>query len=111
LREGGGGTRYAAGVDGAALLEEAQRLLDKHAPESFDTTVDAFPECIEIVRRVEDEGAWSAVYPSLNAFYVAHERRHPDIKVYAEAGRRIEQGRSPGGTGNELLRRLRTRRD
>jgi hypothetical protein len=42
----------------------------------------AYAECIEFLRAVEDEEAWKVRYPSLEAFYVAHQSRHPDIRLY-----------------------------
>lgn len=62
----------------ATLLAETERILGKHDPVSFDTTFGAWPECIEYVRAVEDEEAWKTAYPSLEAFYAAHEARHPE---------------------------------
>jgi hypothetical protein len=50
------------------LLTEAERLLAAHSPAAFDTSVDGFPDCIECVRRVEDEEGWRGGYPSLEAF-------------------------------------------
>ena len=94
----------------AVLLSEAERILQKHDPETFDSTLDAFPECIEYVRVVEDEEAWRAGYESLEAFHAAHERRHPDIRLYARARREIETAdplTSPGGTATQRLERLR----
>jgi hypothetical protein len=36
-----------------------------------------------MVYMVEDGENWRAGYDSLEAFYVAHEERHPDIRTYA----------------------------
>jgi hypothetical protein len=92
------------------LLAEAERILRKHRPADFDTTIDAAPESIEFVRVVEDEGAWRAGYPSLDAFYAAHEARHPDIRLYGRVRREIETDdllTSPGGTIAQRIARLR----
>jgi hypothetical protein len=75
-----------------ALLDEAERVLRRHGLASFDPTVDGYAECIEFVRAVEDEEAWKAGYPFLEAFYAAHEARHPDIRLYGAARRAILRG-------------------
>jgi hypothetical protein len=62
------------------------------------------------VRAVEDAEAWKASYPSLQAFYAAHEARHPDIRLYAAVRREIETADvlgSPGGTIAQRIARLR----
>jgi hypothetical protein len=94
----------------ATLLGEAERILQKHRPADFETTNDAWPECIEYVRAVEHEEAWRARYDSLDSFYAAHEARHPDIRYYTKARREIETAdplTSPGGTPAQRLERLR----
>jgi hypothetical protein len=94
----------------ATLLNEAERILLEYSPADFETMVVAAPETIEVVRAVEEHGAWKARYPSLEAFYAAHEARHPDIRLYAEVRREIETAdplTSPGGTIQERLARLR----
>lgn len=95
------------------LLNEAERILREHSPADFDTNDVAAPEAIEYVRLVEEEEAWKARYPSLEAFCAAHEARHPDIRLYAEVRREIETAdplTSAGGTIQERLARLRARR-
>lgn len=72
----------------AALLAEAERILAKHSPADFASTFDAAPESVEAVRVVEDTDAWKVGYPSLEAFYAAHEARHPDIRFYGRSGAR-----------------------
>ena len=92
------------------LLAEAERVLRHHSPADFDTTIDAAPECVELARAVEDEGAWRVGYESLDAFYAAHEARHPDIRFYADVRREIETAdplTSPGGTITQRIARLR----
>ena len=92
------------------LLAEAERLLAAHSPAAFDSSIDGFPDCIEIVRGVEDEEAWRAGYPSLDAFYAAHEARHPDIRLYARVRRDIatlSPLNDPGGLPSDRFRRLR----
>ncbi len=94
----------------ATLLAEAERILRLHSPDTFETTMDAWPECIEYVRVVDDQEAWKAGYESLDAFYAAHEARHPDIRLYGKARREIETAdplTSPGGTPTQVLDRLR----
>jgi hypothetical protein len=93
------------------LLVETEHTLAKHDPSTFDTSAVAWPECIEFVRVVEDAGAWQGAYPSLDAFYAAHEALHPDIRLYACARREIETAdplTSPGGLPSQRLARLRT---
>jgi hypothetical protein len=93
----------------ATPLAEAERVLREHAPADFDTTIDAAPESIEVVMAVEDEEAWRAGYESLDAFYAAHETRHPDIRLYAQVRREIATAdplTSPGGTISQRLARL-----
>jgi hypothetical protein len=94
----------------ATLLAETERRLAEHDPSTFDASLVAWPECIEFVRAVEDASAWQAGYPSLEAFYAAHESRHPDIRIYARARREIEAAdalTSPGGLPSQRLARLR----
>ena len=94
----------------AAYLVEADCLLRKHNPDDFDRTIDAFPECIEIVRAVEDTEAWKDAYSSVDDFYAAYEAQHPDIRFYGAARREIENAdilTSPGGRASERLARLR----
>jgi hypothetical protein len=92
------------------LLAEVERLLAAHSPAAFDTSIDGFPDCIEYVRRVEDEEAWRTGYPSLEAFYDTHAARHPDIRSYARVRRdiaTINPLHDPGGLPSALLARLR----
>lgn len=92
------------------LLAEAERVLSKHRPADFDSTIDAAPECIEFVRAVADEGAWRSGYSSLDAFYEAHEAEHPDVRFYAAVRREIESEdpmTSPGGTISQRIKRHR----
>jgi hypothetical protein len=89
-------------MEAAVLLMEAEEALLAHDPAAFDTTIDAFGECTEFVRAVEDEEAWKAAYPSLEAFYELHEARHPDIRYYARARRETAPG-----LPSEKLRSLR----
>jgi hypothetical protein len=94
----------------AGLLHEAERILREHSPDQFDSTIDAGPECIEVVRAVEDTEAWRAAYESLDAFYSAHEGRHPDIRLYGDVRREIASAdplTSPGGTISQRIARLR----
>jgi len=96
-------------MTGAVLLAEAERVLREHGPAEFATTIDVAPECIEYVRAVEDEEAWKAAYPSVEAFYAAHEGRHPCIRVYGAVRREIEQAdpsHGPGGTIAQRVERL-----
>jgi hypothetical protein len=84
--------------------------LGRALPDAFDTSIDSFPECIEFVRRVEDEEAWRAGYPSLEAFYDTQAARHPDIRSYAKVRRdiaTISPLHDPGGLPSALLARLR----
>lgn len=94
----------------AALLMEAERALQKHRPAEFPTTIDAAPESIEVVRAVEDQEAWKAGYPSIDAFYAAHEAQHPCIRVYGAVRREIETAgpfeQGPGGTIAQRIERL-----
>ena len=93
------------------LLAEVERLLAAHSPAAFDTNIDGFPDCIEYVRRVEDEGAWRAGYPSLEAFYDTQAARHPDIRLYAKVRRdigTINPLHHPGGLPSTLLARRRS---
>jgi hypothetical protein len=97
-----------------ALLAEVERLLTAHSPAAFDTSIDGFPDCIEFVRRVEDEEAWRAGYPSLEAFYDTQAARHPDIRLYAKVRRNIASIsplRDPGGLPSAMLERLRGESD
>lgn len=91
------------------LLAETERLLQKHHPGLFDTTIDAAPESIHYVRQVEDTEAWREEYPSLEAFYAAHAARHPDIRFYGQVDREVNTAdplTSPGGTISQRIARL-----
>jgi hypothetical protein len=95
------------------LLAEVERLLAAHSPAAFDTSIDGFPDCIEYVRRVEDEGAWRAGYPSLEAFTTRRRPRHPDIRLYAKLRRNIatiSPLHHPGGLPSAVLAGLRAER-
>ena len=92
------------------LLAEVERLLASHSPAAFDTSIDGFADCTEYVRRVEDEEAWQAGYPSLEAFYDTQAARHPDIRLYAGVRRdiaTISPVHHPGGLPSALLARWR----
>jgi hypothetical protein len=92
------------------ILSEAERILALHHPDAFDSSVDAWPECIEFVGAVEESEAWRGRYSSLETFYAAHEARHPDMRLYAEARREIEASdpmTSPPSLPSQVLARLR----
>ena len=92
----------------ASILAEAERVLREHSPAEF-ATIDAAPECIEYVRAVEDGEAWKDGYPSIDAFYAAHEDQHPCIRVYGKVRRDIETAdpmQAPGGTIAQRIERL-----
>ncbi len=97
-------------MSGDVLLAETERLLATHSPAAFDTSIDGFPDCIEFVRRVEDEEGWRDGYPSLEAFYDTQAARHPDVRLYARVRRdiaTISPLHDPGGPPSALLARLR----
>jgi hypothetical protein len=93
----------------AAVLTETERLLGTYHPDQFDSSFDAWSACIEAVRQLEETEAWKPGYPSLEAFFRAHEHRHPDIRAYAQARRRLETTplSEPLGPPSEQLARLR----
>jgi hypothetical protein len=94
-------------MNGVVLLAEAERILRRHDPATFATAFDAAPECVEYVRAVEDEQAWKAAYPSLEAFYAAHVARHPCIEVYAAVAREIDTaGPFEEGPGGPIWQRI-----
>ena len=90
----------------ASILAEAERVLREHSPAEFATTIDAAPECIEYVRAVEDGEAWKAGYPSIEAFYAAHEDQHPCIRVYGKVRRDIETADPMQATGGTIAQRI-----
>jgi hypothetical protein len=96
-------------VSSAVVLGEAERVLREHSPAEFAATIDAAPECVEFVYAVEEKEAWKAGYPSLEAFYSAHEARHPCIRVYGAVRREIETAgpfeEGPGGTIPQRIER------
>jgi hypothetical protein len=99
-------------MDRAVTLAHAEDLLRQHSPAHFDKpTLFAYAECSEAVRHVEVEEAWRAAYDSLDAFYAAHEERHPHIRFYVEDRRRTEAAdlfrSSWEGLPSERLERLR----
>ena len=67
-----------------SMLEGAERVLRQHAAADFATTRKAEEEANEVVLMVEEKEWWRASYDSVEAFYSAHEGRHPDIRAYAE---------------------------
>jgi hypothetical protein len=94
-------------------LVEAEQVLGQHSPNDFDSVPSALPEVIAAAARVEDTEAWRHGYPSLEMFYVSHEGRHPDIRLYGELHRSIETidpVKDSGGTLNERFERLRAQR-
>ena len=86
----------------AELLAEAEEVLRDYGPETFDDLASlAGPECIAAVALVEVTGVWQASYPSLEAFYAAHEGRHPDVRLYSTVRDQIlneDVRESAGGT-------------
>lgn len=91
-------------------LSEAERRLRLYDPTNFDSDLFGGPECLEWVRLVEDTEAWRNAYPSLEAFYAAHESRHPDIRLYGQLRRQLgtdDPLKSEGGTIGVRLARLR----
>jgi hypothetical protein len=93
-----------------ALLAQAEAWLLAHRPADFDSTIDAAPESIEAVRVVEDNDLWKLRYDSLEAFYMAHEAQHPDIRFYGDVRREIATAdplTSPGGMISERIARHR----
>lgn len=92
------------------MLQGAEGVLGEHSPDDFETTPNAAGECVEVVRRVEDEEWWRARYDSLDAFYAAHEARHPDIRVYAAVGREVALPEDPekwrSDTGEVIARQI-----
>jgi hypothetical protein len=65
-----------------SLLGTAEELLRNVSPADFETP-DVEGGVYEIVYMVEDGENWRAGYDSLEAFYAAHEERHPEIRQYA----------------------------
>lgn len=92
------------------LLRSAEGVLREHSPAEFETTPNAAGECVEVVRRVEDEEWWRAGYDSVESFHAAHEARHPDIRVYAAVRREIVLPEDPAkwrsGTGETIARQI-----
>ena len=98
----------------AELLAEAEEVLRAYGPESFDELASmAGPECIAAVALVEVTGVWQASYASLEAFYTAHEERHPDIRLYSAVRDQIlneDVRESDGGTIGQRLHATALRR-
>lgn len=92
------------------FLKSAEGVLLEHSPADFETTPNAAGECVELVRRLEDEEWWRAGYDSLESFYSAHEARHPNIRVYAAVGREIALPEDPdewrSDTGEVVARQI-----
>lgn len=88
-------------------------ILAEHNPADFETTPDAAFDCINVVRWIEDDEYWRAGYKSLDAFYAAHEDRHPDIRVYAAVRRDLtiaaDPDELPEGIGRDIARRIAVR--
>jgi len=72
-----------------AILSEAERVLALHHPSQFESTLDAWPESIEVVYAVETSEAWRGRYPSLEDFYRprAAAPRHPALRCRAPRDR------------------------
>ena len=75
------------------LLETSEDFLRKFSPADFETTPDAEEAADEMVYVVEDGENWRAGYDSLEAFYAAHEERHPEIRHYAARARKFLDAR------------------
>lgn len=88
----------------------AENVLGQASPADFEKTQNAASMCISVVgRQVEDGDGWRAGYDSLEAFYAAHEARHPDIRLYASVWREIpieDPNAPPNGTGETIARRI-----
>jgi hypothetical protein len=74
---------------GESILETSEELLRNVSPADFETTPDAEEAAYEMVYMVEDGENWRAGYDSLEAFYAAHEERHPEIRHYAARARKF----------------------
>ena len=73
--------------------------------------------CVEAVGAVEEHEWWRVKYDSLDAFYLAHEDRHPDIRLYAAVARdfpipalSVESMNLPEGFGEVITREIASRR-
>lgn len=64
------------------LLESLEKLLREINPADFNSQ-EVEKGIYEMTAMVEDGESWRAEYDSLEAFYVAHEDRHPEIRHYA----------------------------
>jgi hypothetical protein len=70
-----------------SILEIEENALREHSPADFETTPNVEERTIGAVLTVEHQEDWRAGYDSLEAFYAAHEERHPDIRTYAARAR------------------------
>jgi hypothetical protein len=93
----------------AALLGTTERILQRYTQADFDANLrDPFPECIEYVRQVEITEAWKIRYGSIEEFYVAHQARNPDIRVYGAVRLEIKTAdplTDPGGSPSQRIAR------
>jgi hypothetical protein len=65
-----------------------EELLPNISPADFETP-DVEDGVYEMVYMVEDGENWRAGYDSLEAFYAAHEERHPEMRHYAARARKF----------------------
>ena len=97
------------------LLTQAESILGQAAPTDFETTQNAASMCVAVVSNLEGGDGWRAGYDSLEAFYAAHEARHPDIRLYGSVWSEIasedeDPNDPPNGTGELIARRIAERR-
>jgi hypothetical protein len=70
-------------------LYDAEEVLRANSPADFETTPDAAIDSVGAAYEIVEDEYWRAGYDSLEAFYAAHEARHPDIRVYADVYREV----------------------
>jgi hypothetical protein len=83
-------------------LRIAEASLDEHSAADFETDPNAGVYSMLVVDDIEYEEGWREGYDSLDAFYAAHEARHPDIRVYAAVAQSFGDS-EPGSWPSDVI--------
>jgi hypothetical protein len=85
------------------VLDNVEGVLREHSAAEFETTDNAAYESVYVVSSAVENEDWRAGYDSLESFYVAHEARHPDIRVYAAVAQSLPENSDPESWPSELI--------
>lgn len=85
------------------ILDNVEAVLREHSAAEFETTDNAAYESVYVVSSAVESADWRAGYDSLESFYVAHEDRHPDIRVYAAVAQSFPERSDPESWPSDVI--------